>query len=297
MNRKTVNLGQIQAVSVGASAPTNTNLIWYDTNTGLQKFYDGSNWVPIGNRGQLKDDGTFTVVTGGHLTFNNSGSVPTISDVFIIKAPSTIAATVYIAINGETELELIDTKGNNISSLTSGVSYMIMKIDDVRDISSSESYSESQINDVYVLVGQVSTDRRKIENTISVDVDEFTSVRLHKYFTIPRLYDNLSFKTKITTDINTASSNKIKIALHIFSEIIGQVQIDRFPVFTEIIQNASGLWNGNNRKDDEFICTYHPVRFKNKDYTYVWLNPSDVTRGDSGAFDFTIEFRYPSKEQ
>lgn len=40
----------IQIYSVGTTAPSNTNLLWIDTNSGtpLLKYYDGSNWINVG---------------------------------------------------------------------------------------------------------------------------------------------------------------------------------------------------------------------------------------------------------
>ena len=53
----TVNLGQVQAIWVGTVAPTNTTMIWYDTNVGifLQKYYDinSSTWVTFTMNGAV----------------------------------------------------------------------------------------------------------------------------------------------------------------------------------------------------------------------------------------------------
>lgn len=295
---ETLNLGQVQALYSGATSPTNTALIWYDTVNLVQKFYTGISWEVLGNRGLLKDDGTFIVASAGHLTFNNSGAVPSIADVFILKVPSTVSNTVYIAINAEPELELLDTQNNNIFSLDSGVSYMIMRVDDLRDISSSESYSTNDINDVYILIGQVSDDRRKIENTISVDVLDFEVNRLIKYFTLPRLIENLICSFKITESINTFMS-EWSATLHIFSKIVTPIQVDNFQNYGFSIANTSYKWNGHNRINDEFISNITPMNINsNMDYTFVWLKANfESDRADLGKFDLKIEFRYPSKEQ
>lgn len=296
---ETLNLGQVQALYSGATAPTNTSLIWYDTVNLVQKFYNGTSWEVLGNRGLLKDDGTFIVASPGHLTFDDSGSVPSIADVFILKVPSTVSNTVYIAINGEPELELLDTQNNNISSLVSGISYMIMRIDDLRDISSSESYSTSDISDVYVLVGQVSTDRRKIEHTIStIDIIDFDTIRLQKFFTLPRLLENLKITSIINTTIYTPSDKNLEAILHIFSDVISATQVDSFTNHGFKIDCNNYIWDGRNKSGDEFISTNQPMSFRNKDYTFVWLNASAVSKiGDVGEFDLKVEFSYPSKEQ
>jgi len=53
----TVNLGQVQAIWVGTVAPTNTTMIWYDTNVGvfLHKYYDinSSTWVTFPMNGAV----------------------------------------------------------------------------------------------------------------------------------------------------------------------------------------------------------------------------------------------------
>jgi hypothetical protein len=50
----TENLGLVKAIHIGTSAPANTNMIWYDDNTGqkIHKYYNVTSaaWLPIGNR-------------------------------------------------------------------------------------------------------------------------------------------------------------------------------------------------------------------------------------------------------
>lgn len=49
----TRNLGQVSAIHVGTTSPTNTILLWYDTNNGeyIHKFWDvvTSDWLPLRN--------------------------------------------------------------------------------------------------------------------------------------------------------------------------------------------------------------------------------------------------------
>lgn len=48
---ETRNLGQISAIYIGTTAPTNTKLIWYDDNVGekIHKYYDvlTETWIPL----------------------------------------------------------------------------------------------------------------------------------------------------------------------------------------------------------------------------------------------------------
>lgn len=48
---ETLNLGQVSAFKAGTIPPTNTSLIWYDTNNGVNvhKYWDmqTSNWIPF----------------------------------------------------------------------------------------------------------------------------------------------------------------------------------------------------------------------------------------------------------
>lgn len=48
---ETLNLGQVSSFKAGTIPPTNTSLIWYDTNSGvnLHKYWDiqTSNWIPF----------------------------------------------------------------------------------------------------------------------------------------------------------------------------------------------------------------------------------------------------------
>jgi hypothetical protein len=47
------NLGTIQAIWIGTTAPSNTAMLWYDTNTGIykHKYYDipTSTWLYLSN--------------------------------------------------------------------------------------------------------------------------------------------------------------------------------------------------------------------------------------------------------
>jgi len=74
-----VNLGLVKAIFVGSVPPTNTNVIWRDTNVDQLKWYDStvSNWV------SLKSDGTFSSnivvsLTGGKTLgrYTNGQTIP-----------------------------------------------------------------------------------------------------------------------------------------------------------------------------------------------------------------------------
>lgn len=45
----TVDIGTIAGISIGATAPSNQAIIWYDTTDGLHKSYNQSlgEWVPM----------------------------------------------------------------------------------------------------------------------------------------------------------------------------------------------------------------------------------------------------------
>jgi len=67
------NLGLVKAIHVGTTPPSNTNLIWYDNNTGVNfhKYYDvvGGVWVPLG-------DGEDPVYTGATPVTDSVGAIP-----------------------------------------------------------------------------------------------------------------------------------------------------------------------------------------------------------------------------
>lgn len=60
----TENLGGIQAMFVGITEPTNTNLVWYDTNAGINKhkYYDilSASWIAFVDSGVKKELQTLT---------------------------------------------------------------------------------------------------------------------------------------------------------------------------------------------------------------------------------------------
>lgn len=51
MATTTFNLGQIQAIHVGASQPSNTSMLWHDTASGVPKYHNGAAWVSLASAG------------------------------------------------------------------------------------------------------------------------------------------------------------------------------------------------------------------------------------------------------
>lgn len=45
MSTETQNLGLVKAISSGTTAPTNTAMIWYDTNVFVHKYWNGAAWT------------------------------------------------------------------------------------------------------------------------------------------------------------------------------------------------------------------------------------------------------------
>jgi hypothetical protein len=74
-----LNLGQVKLLHKGATAPTNTDLVWYDTTVNLHKYYNtqAGAWATfVVNLGDylLKSGAAQTV--GSIITFTNSPKVP-----------------------------------------------------------------------------------------------------------------------------------------------------------------------------------------------------------------------------
>jgi hypothetical protein len=46
---------EIEASNAGGSAPTNTatGKLWFDSNTGIMKYYNGSAWKPVSSTGKM----------------------------------------------------------------------------------------------------------------------------------------------------------------------------------------------------------------------------------------------------
>ena len=95
----TFNLGQIKAIQVGGSAPTNTNMLWYDS--GIPKYYNGSSWASLvsGALGLAAVLATSSTSGSNNLTIDN-GQTLTVETIAHGTAMSISAPT--IAINAST---------------------------------------------------------------------------------------------------------------------------------------------------------------------------------------------------
>lgn len=53
MSSQTQNLGQVKAIHIGTSSPSNTTMLWYDSNVNKHKYYDtvSGNWILLSSNG------------------------------------------------------------------------------------------------------------------------------------------------------------------------------------------------------------------------------------------------------
>lgn len=113
----TKNLGQVQALWVSSTAPTNTNMLWFDTNTGIKKhkYYDTdtSTWE------------TFIINTASLPLIKDSANIEIqydtdqfelVAGVFTIKADVLASVTPPFTISQITDLQTtLDSKVSKVT--------------------------------------------------------------------------------------------------------------------------------------------------------------------------------------
>jgi hypothetical protein len=229
------------------------------------------------------------------LSFSNGGAVPVKGDVFLLKATGTIGGgNLSIKINGESYIELIDAAGVNVSSLNSGTSYMIMKIDDFREWRNSVLTGDV----VYVLVGYINAARTKCLNQYLVSISDFTSISVdHKIFVLPVSCENIFLDTIILQSFDTSKD----VTLLLFSSSVDLVDYTYavagayYGEENFIFSNKSkekGVRDISDRSQNQIT----KLSFSKVSYTFLRLiSNTTYSVSDTGVATIDLSFEYPPK--
>lgn len=107
----TVNIGTIAGISIGATAPSNQAIIWYDTTDGLHKSYNQSlgEWVPM-SQAIVAEIADFNDLIN---KANLPGGLPIGAFYHVVKRDSDANWNTMVWVVGSTRVQYVD-KQNNI---------------------------------------------------------------------------------------------------------------------------------------------------------------------------------------
>jgi hypothetical protein len=107
----TVDIGTIAGISIGATAPSNQAIIWYDTTDGLHKSYNQSlgEWVPM-SQAIVAEIADFNALIN---KANLPGGLPIGAFYHVVKRDSDANWNTMVWVVGSTRVQYVD-KQNNI---------------------------------------------------------------------------------------------------------------------------------------------------------------------------------------
>ena len=107
----TVDIGTIAGISIGATAPSNQAIIWYDTTDGLHKSYNQSlgEWVPM-SQAIVAEIADFNDLIN---KANLPGGLPIGAFYHVVKRDSDANWNIMVWVVGSTRVQYVD-KQNNI---------------------------------------------------------------------------------------------------------------------------------------------------------------------------------------
>lgn len=107
----TVDIGTIAGISIGATAPSNQAIIWYDTTDGLHKSYNQSlgEWVPM-SQAIVAEIADFNDLIN---KANLPGGLPIGAFYNVVKRDADVNWSIMVWVVGSTRVQYVD-KQNNI---------------------------------------------------------------------------------------------------------------------------------------------------------------------------------------